>query len=88
VTAPSSAFAGDRGAPWPANRIGSKGFNRLPQTRSEASQSTTSAWLDRSIDVQILRLRRKLAVDGTALPLIQTVRGVGYIFSHPVERIA
>jgi two-component system, OmpR family, response regulator len=43
--------------------------------------------LDRSIDVQILRLRRKLEIDGDEPPIIQTVRGVGYIFAHAVERI-
>jgi two-component system, OmpR family, response regulator len=41
---------------------------------------------DRSIDVQILRLRRKLERD-TSLPrVIQTVRGVGYVFAGRVER--
>ncbi|UGA49010.1 winged helix-turn-helix domain-containing protein (plasmid) [Bradyrhizobium quebecense] len=36
---------------------------------------------DRSIDVQILRLRRKLEGDARAPRLIKTVRGVGYMFS-------
>jgi DNA-binding response OmpR family regulator len=40
---------------------------------------------DRSIDVQILRLRRKIEADPSAPELIKTVRGVGYIFSAPVE---
>jgi two-component system OmpR family response regulator len=42
---------------------------------------------DRSIDVQILRLRRKLEQDPSAPQMIQTERGVGYIFAVPVERI-
>ena len=42
---------------------------------------------DRSIDVQILRLRRKLERDPSAPRVIQTERGVGYVFSVPVERI-
>jgi two-component system OmpR family response regulator len=42
---------------------------------------------DRSIDVQILRLRRKLESDASAPRVIQTERGVGYVFAVPVERI-
>jgi DNA-binding response OmpR family regulator len=42
---------------------------------------------DRSIDVQILRLRRKLEREPNAPRMIQTERGVGYVFSLPVERI-
>ena len=42
---------------------------------------------DRSIDVQILRLRRKLERDPSAPRVIQTERGVGYIFAVPVERV-
>ena len=42
---------------------------------------------DRSIDVQILRLRRKLECDPSAPCVIQTERGVGYVFAVPVERV-
>ena len=42
---------------------------------------------DRSIDVQILRLRRKLERDPSAPRVIQTERGVGYVFTVPVERV-
>jgi DNA-binding response OmpR family regulator len=42
---------------------------------------------DRSIDVQILRLRRKLERDPSAPCIIQTERGVGYVFAVPVERV-
>ena len=42
---------------------------------------------DRSIDVQILRLRRKLERDPSAPRVIQTERGVGYVFAIPVERV-
>jgi two-component system, OmpR family, response regulator len=42
---------------------------------------------DRSIDVQILRLRRKLEVDPSAPRIIQTERGVGYTFVLPVEQL-
>jgi DNA-binding response OmpR family regulator len=40
---------------------------------------------DRSIDVQVLRLRRKLETDPTAPRFIQTERGVGYKFAGPVS---
>jgi DNA-binding response OmpR family regulator len=40
---------------------------------------------DRSIDVQVLRLRRKLEMDPSAPRVIQTERGVGYVFTVPVE---
>jgi two-component system OmpR family response regulator len=42
---------------------------------------------DRSIDVQILRLRRKLERDPSAPCVIQTERGFGYVFAVPVERV-
>ena len=42
---------------------------------------------DRSIDVQILRLRRKLETDPSAPQIIQTERGVGYVFALPVETL-
>jgi two-component system, OmpR family, response regulator len=42
---------------------------------------------DRSIDVQILRLRRKLERDARAPRVIRTERGVGYVFDVPVERL-
>jgi two-component system OmpR family response regulator len=42
---------------------------------------------DRSIDVQILRLRRKLERDPSAPRVIRTERGVGYVFAVSVERI-
>lgn len=40
---------------------------------------------DRSIDVQILRLRRKLEADPSAPRVIRTERGVGYVFALSVE---
>jgi two-component system, OmpR family, response regulator len=41
---------------------------------------------NRSVDVQVLRLRRKLEIDPTAARMIQTERGIGYVFALPVER--
>ena len=40
---------------------------------------------DRSIDVQILRLRRKLEADPSEPTLIKTERGAGYILDTAVE---
>jgi DNA-binding response OmpR family regulator len=42
---------------------------------------------DRSIDVQVLRLRRKLETDPGAPRIIKTERGVGYVFTLPVQRL-
>ena len=41
---------------------------------------------DRSIDVKISRLRRKIEHDATMPELIKTARGVGYQFTAAVER--
>jgi two-component system, OmpR family, response regulator len=40
---------------------------------------------DRSIDVQVGRLRRKIQPDKDAAELIRTERGAGYVFTAPVE---
>jgi DNA-binding response OmpR family regulator len=40
---------------------------------------------DRSIDVQVLRLRRKIEPDPARPQYIRTERGVGYVFSAAVE---
>jgi two-component system OmpR family response regulator len=40
---------------------------------------------DRSIDIQILRLRRKIEIDPSRPKFIVTERGAGYVFSAPVE---
>ncbi|HUO00304.1 MAG TPA: response regulator [Bradyrhizobium sp.] len=42
---------------------------------------------DRSIDVQVLRLRRKLRDDPSSPSVIRTERGVGYMFTLPVTRL-
>jgi two-component system OmpR family response regulator len=58
-----------------------------PLTREYLLQSTRvhEDIFDRSIDVQVLRLRRKLEVDPSAPRVIQTERGVGYVFALTVE---
>jgi DNA-binding response OmpR family regulator len=40
---------------------------------------------DRSVDVQVARLRGKLEIDPSQPRMIQTERGIGYVFSPPVE---
>jgi DNA-binding response OmpR family regulator len=59
-----------------------------PLTREHLLQATRihEDVYDRSIDVQILRLRRKLEIDPSAPRIIQTERGVGYVFTLPVEQ--
>jgi len=42
---------------------------------------------DRSIDVQVLRLRRRLETDSSQPTMIRTERGIGYCFDAPVERL-
>ena len=42
---------------------------------------------DRSIDVQILRLRRRIEVNPSQPKLILTERGAGYIFTAPVQAL-
>jgi DNA-binding response OmpR family regulator len=60
-----------------------------PLSREQLLQATRvhEDVFDRSIDVQILRLRRKLERDTSAPRVIRTERGVGYVFAVPVERI-
>ena len=51
----------------------------------EASRVYDNEVYDRSIDVQVLRLRRKIESDPTQPQFIVTERGVGYTFNSPVE---
>jgi two-component system OmpR family response regulator len=55
-------------------------------TREQLLQATRihEDIFDRSIDVQVLRLRRKLETDPSAPDLIRTERGAGYIFTAQV----
>ena len=60
-----------------------------PLSREQLLQATRmhEDIYDRSIDVQILRLRRKLATGTDAPQFIQTERGFGYVFAVAVERV-
>jgi len=51
----------------------------------ELSRSRIAGASDRTIDVLISRLRRKMGGDRKANPIIRTIRGVGYMFVADVE---
>ena len=58
-----------------------------PLSREQLLQATRvhEDIFDRSIDVQVLRLRRKLEVDPSVPNAIRTERGIGYSFGLKVE---
>jgi two-component system, OmpR family, response regulator len=60
-----------------------------PLTREYLLQATRvhEDVFDRSIDVQVLRLRRKLETDSSMPRFIRTERGIGYVFAVPVEKL-
>lgn len=60
---------------------------QCPLSREHLLQATSAPEdiFDRSIDILVMRLRRKLESDLRAPRLIQTERGVGYVFTSPVE---
>jgi DNA-binding response OmpR family regulator len=51
----------------------------------EQTRGRDAAPLDRSLDMQISRLRLRLNEDGKQAQLIKTVRGAGYVFSADVS---
>ncbi len=52
----------------------------------DLSRGRSAAPFDRSIDVQVSRLRRKIEADPKEPQHIKTVRGGGYLFTPTVER--
>lgn len=50
------------------------------------TRGRNAAPYDRAIDVQLSRLRRKLARPEAAEPLVRTIRGGGYLFAPTVTR--
>jgi two-component system OmpR family response regulator len=60
-----------------------------PLSRESLLQATSvhKDSFDRSIDIQVFRLRRKLKTDADLPNPIQTVRGIGYMLAVPVERL-
>lgn len=59
----------------------------LPREHLLQATRTHEDIFDRSIDVQVLRLRRKLEDDPANPAMIRTERGIGYIFDATVERL-
>lgn len=53
----------------------------------EASRVYDNEVYDRAIDIQVLRLRRKIEEDPAHPRYIVTERGVGYVFRAPVEAL-
>jgi DNA-binding response OmpR family regulator len=51
----------------------------------ELSRVHNAEVFDRAIDIQILRLRRKIEADPANPKFIKTERGAGYVFSVPVD---
>ena len=76
----------------PASSICSLAFVERPQRVLNRDQlldlarGRAAAPFDRSIDVQVSRLRRKIETDPKAPQIITTVRGGGYVFTPAVER--
>jgi two-component system OmpR family response regulator len=60
---------------------------KRPLTREFLAQATHLHHdvASRSVDVQVMRLRRKLATDPTTRDLIKTKLGIGYVFNAPVK---
>ena len=62
-----------------------------PLTRQQILDETRGGrceGYERSIDVLIGRIRRKIEEDQGNPRLIQTVRGIGYVFAAPVQQTA
>jgi len=53
----------------------------------DLSQGRDADPLDRSIDVQVSRLRQRLGDDPRSPALIKTVRGEGYVLSTTVDKV-
>lgn len=53
----------------------------------ELTHSETLEIFDRTIDVLIMRLRKKLEPNPKSPTFIQTIRGVGYLFASAVEQV-
>jgi DNA-binding response OmpR family regulator len=52
----------------------------------EATRNREAGPFDRTIDVQVGRLRRKIEADPEHPEIIKSVRGAGYLFAPKVER--
>ena len=52
----------------------------------DLTKGRSATAFDRSVDVQLSRLRRKIEVEPKTPELIKTVRGGGYMFTPSVEK--
>lgn len=52
----------------------------------ELTHSESTEVFDRTIDVLIMRLRRKIEANPHQPALIKTIRGLGYVFATDVSR--
>jgi len=52
----------------------------------EITHNRQAGPFDRSIDIQVSRLRQKIEIDPKEPTLIKTVRGGGYMLTVPVEK--
>jgi two-component system phosphate regulon response regulator OmpR len=59
--------------------------DQLITALTQADEEPDKAMSRRSVDVQVLRLRRKLETDARRPVLIKTVRGAGYFFAAKVD---
>ena len=50
------------------------------------TRGRSAAPFDRSVDIQVSRLRRKIELDAKNPEIIKTVRGGGYMFTPEVKR--
>jgi two-component system, OmpR family, response regulator len=53
----------------------------------DLAKGRSSAAVDRSIDVQISRLRRKIEADPREPSILKTIRSGGYVFTAQVQTI-
>ena len=88
------ALPGRRGRRHHGRRVRpAAGLRERPQrvlTRDQLldlARGRSSAALDRSIDVQISRLRRKLEADPREPAIIKTIRSGGYVFTSEVRAV-
>jgi two-component system OmpR family response regulator len=51
----------------------------------DLARGRSAAPFDRSIDIQVMRLRRKIEADSKEPRLIKTVRGGGYVFAAEIS---
>ena len=56
------------------------------ETLMEITRGRSLDAFDRTIDAQVVRLRKKIEADPKNPTLVKSVRGVGYVFTGRVDR--